>query len=295
MLKGEAIHGKYVSAIYKITNEQNGKVYIGGSSNVRDRRQQHNRELEHGSHHVTEMQKDYNNYPDSFRFDVIEYCSAEDLVELERKYIADYDAMNPTHGYNRESGGNANKKISDETKKIWSDHRKGEGAAMYGKHHTEEAKRKIAEKQRGRIMPEERKRKISEAKKGVKMSLEYRKKISELRKGRKATPRQIAALEKARACRVFGEDFRRKISVAKTGKYRGEENKYHKDVVCVETGELFHGVNEAGRKKDVSATHISAACKGKRNVAGGFHWKYADEENTQESVGSIFDSALVGA
>ena len=281
MLKGEAIHGKYVSAIYKITNEQNGKVYIGGSGNIRDRRQHHEWDLEHGCHGSKLLQEDYNNYPESFRFDVIEYCDAKDLVELERKYIAEYDAMNPIRGYNRESGGNKDKTISDETKKIWSDQRSNGGAGMFGKHHTEEAKRKIAEKQRGRIMPEERKRKISEAKKGVKMSLEYRKKLSELRKGRKATPRQIAALEKARACRVFGEDFRRKVSAAKIGKYRGEENKYHMDVICIETGELFHGVNEAGRKKGVSATHISAACKGKRNVAGGLHWRYADESGAQ--------------
>lgn len=281
MLKGEAIHGKYVSAIYKITNEQNGKVYIGGSSNVRDRRQHHEWDLEHGCHGNKLLQEDYNNYPESFRFGVIEYCDAKDLVELERKYIAEYDAMNPICGYNRESGGNKDKTISNETKKIWSKQRRGEGAAMYGKHHTEETKRKIAEKQRGRIMPEERKIKISKAKRGVKMSIEYRKKLSELRRGRKATPKQIAALEKARACRVFGEDFRRKISAAKIGKYRGEENKYHKDVICIETGELFHGVNEAGRKKGVSATHISAACKGKRNVAGGLHWRYADELDAQ--------------
>ncbi len=292
MLKGEAIHGKYVSAIYKITNEQSGKVYIGGSSNIRDRRQHHEWDLEHGCHANTVLQEDYNNYPESFRFDVIEYCSAKDLIELERKYIAEYDAMNPICGYNRESGGNKDKTISDQTKKIWSEHRKGEGAAMYGKHLSNEAKAKISAAHKGRRLSEESIRKMAETKRGSHHTIETRMKMSRTRKGRKATPKMLAALEKARDCRVFGEDFRRKISVAKTGKYRGEENKYHKDVICVETGELFHGVKEAGRQKSVSATHISAACKGKRNVAGGLHWRYADEANTQESVGSIFDSAL---
>lgn len=277
MLHGEVIHGKYVCAVYKITNEQNGKVYIGGSSNVRDRRQQHNWEFEHGSHHVTEMQKDYNNYPDSFRFDVIEYCSAEDLVELERKYIADYDAMNPAHGYNRESGGNANKKISDETKKIWSDHRKGEGAAMYGKHHTEETKRKLSEARKGYRLPEASIRQMAETKRGSHHTLETRMKMSQSRKGKKLSPEHCAAMSRARKGIVFSEEWRRHMSECRIGKYRGEENKYHKDVICIETGELFHGVNEAGRKMGISATHISAACKGKRNVAGGLHWKYVEE------------------
>lgn len=79
------------------------------------------------------------------------------------------------------------------------------------------------------------------------------------------------------------------MSEGRKGKYMGAENKYHKDVICIETGELFHGVKEAGRRKSVSATHISAACKGKRNVAGGLHWKYAEDTNTQEAVGDMFD------
>lgn len=277
MLHGEVIHGKYVSAVYKITNEQNGKVYIGGSSRLRDRRQQHKWNLQHGVHSNKAMQEDYNNYPDSFRFDVIEYCSEEDLVDMERKYIAEYDAMNPTHGYNRESGGNAEKTISDETKKIWSDHRSNGGAGMFGKHHTEEARRKISEANMGRHLSEESIKKMAETKRGKKMSDEARQHMSESRKGRKATPKMLAALEKARSCRVYSEESRKRMSVARKGKYMGAENKYHKDVICIETGELFHGVNEAGRQKGVSATHITAACKGKRNVAGGFHWKYANE------------------
>ena len=275
MLHGEVIHGKYVSAVYKITNEQNGKVYIGGSSNVRDRRQQHNWEFEHGSHHVTEMQKDYNNYPGSFRFDVIEYCSKEDLVDLERKYIAKYDAMNPEHGYNRESGGNKEKTISDQTKKIWSEHRKGEGAAMYGKHLSNEAKAKISAAHKGRRLSDESIRKMAETKRGSHHTLETRMKMSRSRTGKKLSPEHCAAMSRARKGIVFSEEWRRHISEGRKGKYMGEENKYHKDIICIETGELFHGVNEAGRQKGVSATHISAACKGKRNVAGGFHWRYA--------------------
>lgn len=275
MLHGEVIHGKYVSAVYKITNEQNGKVYIGGSSNVRDRRQHHEWDLEHNRHANKALQEDFNNCPDSFRFDVIEYCSEEDLVDLERKYIAEYDSMNHAHGYNRESGGNANKTISDETKKIWSDQRKGEGAAMYGKHHTEDTRKKISETQKGKIISDETRRKISQAKIGKHPSEETRRKWSKTRKGRKLSPEHCAAIARGRKGIVMDEEWRRHIGEAHKGKNMGEENKYHKDIICIETGELFHGVNDAGRKMGISATHISAACKGKRNVAGGYHWRYA--------------------
>lgn len=291
-MNGQTISGKYVSGAYKITNTGNGKVYIGATSNLRDRIQHHDWDLRHGRHSNREMQADYDENPDAFRFDVLEFCDPGALAELERKYISEYDSMNPAHGYNRESGGNKGKTISDETKKIWSDHRKGEGAAMYGKHLTEETKRKLSEARKGYRLPEASIRQMAETKRGSHHTLETRMKMSASRKGKKLSPEHCASMSRARKGIVFSEEWRRHMSEGRKGKYMGEENKYHKDVICVETGELFHGVNEAGRKMGISATHISAACKGKRNVAGGFHWKYADEENNQQSVGSIFDSAL---
>lgn len=276
-MNGQKITGKHVSGAYKITNTDNGKVYIGASTNLRDRRQQHDYDLRHGRHSNKEMQADHDENPDAFRFDVIEFCDPENLTELERKYIAEYDSMNPNYGYNRESGGNKGKTVSDETKKIWSEHRSNGGAGMFGKHHTEETKKKMSENRRGIRISDEAIRRMAETKRGKKMSLEARMKMSAARKGRKATSKQCEALARARANRVFNEESRKKMSLARIGKYRGEENKYHKDIICIETGELFHGVNEAGRKMGISATHISAACKGKRNVAGGLHWRYAND------------------
>lgn len=276
-MNGQTISGKYVSGAYKITNTGNGKVYIGATSNLRDRIQHHDWDLRHGRHSNKEMQADYDENPDAFRFDVLELCDPGTLAELERKYISEYDSMNPAHGYNRESGGNKDKTISDETKKIWSEHRSNGGAGMFGKHHTEEAKRKISEKHKGRRLSEESIRKMAETKRGKKMSLEARMKMSASRKGRKLSPEHIAAMVAARKGFKHSEESKKKMSLARLGKYMGEENKYHKDIICIETGELFHGVNEAGRKTGISATHISAACKGKRNVAGGLHWRYAND------------------
>lgn len=47
-------------------------------------------------------------------------------------------------------------------------------------------------------------------------------------------------------------------------------------VKCVETGEVFNSIAEAGEKMNIkSHTHIGAVCSGKRKTCGGYHWEYA--------------------
>lgn len=50
---------KQPSGIYKITNQKNGKVYIGQSENIFIRRKQHFSELNYGHHPNKDMQRDY--------------------------------------------------------------------------------------------------------------------------------------------------------------------------------------------------------------------------------------------
>ena len=49
---------KGISGIYKITNLLNGKVYVGQSQNVFERKIQHFTALRNGNHENHEMQKD---------------------------------------------------------------------------------------------------------------------------------------------------------------------------------------------------------------------------------------------
>ena len=63
-----------VSGIYKITNLLNGKVYVGQSQNVFERKIQHFTALRNGNHENREMQKDWNKNNRGFRWDVIEFC-----------------------------------------------------------------------------------------------------------------------------------------------------------------------------------------------------------------------------
>lgn len=45
-------------------------------------------------------------------------------------------------------------------------------------------------------------------------------------------------------------------------------------VVCVETGTLYEGLRAAERHTNVAHSEISACCKGRRQSAGGYRWRY---------------------
>lgn len=52
---------------------------------------------------------------------------------------------------------------------------------------------------------------------------------------------------------------------------------FNKRVLCVETGIIYFSAQEAKRQTGINNTSISKVCNGKRNVAGGYHWKYIDD------------------
>lgn len=52
----------------------------------------------------------------------------------------------------------------------------------------------------------------------------------------------------------------------------------HSKILNVETGEVFGRYSEASKKYKISANTISNCCKGKQQTAGGYHWKYFDED-----------------
>lgn len=55
--------------------------------------------------------------------------------------------------------------------------------------------------------------------------------------------------------------------------------KISKKVVCIETGTVFPSINEASRQLCISHANIVSCCKGKRKVAGGYHWEYVNEDD----------------
>ena len=89
-----------LAGIYKITNTKNGKVYVGQSQNVYERRIEHFVALRRGHHPNQLMQKDWNNDNKGFRFDVIELVPLNKLNEREKYWIDKLNSLEP-EGYNQ--------------------------------------------------------------------------------------------------------------------------------------------------------------------------------------------------
>lgn len=84
--------------IYKITNKNNGKVYIGQSNNIERRLAEHKKE------HSVNID-DYIQIlgVENFDFEVLEECSLEEIDKKEQEYIKKYNSCEK--GYNHQIGG----------------------------------------------------------------------------------------------------------------------------------------------------------------------------------------------
>lgn len=102
--------------VYKITNQSNGKVYIGQSVDVEDRIYKHKMALRGNYHKNDHLQKAWNKYgEDSFIFELIKSCKVRYLDRFEKLYIHIYKSMNVKYGYNNDTGGNLNKTLAPQT------------------------------------------------------------------------------------------------------------------------------------------------------------------------------------
>ena len=93
-----------MSGIYIIRNKDNGKMYIGQSKNLESRWAQHKTELRANRHPNRYLQGAWNKHgEDAFEFEILEYCSLDELDEKEQYYIKFYDSGKK--GYNLNKGG----------------------------------------------------------------------------------------------------------------------------------------------------------------------------------------------
>ena len=91
------------SGIYSIINTINNKMYIGSSKHLSKRKTRHFYDLRNNKHHNVILQRAFEKYGEtSFTFEVIEYCSEEELFKLEQYYI---DTLAPEYNIGSVGGG----------------------------------------------------------------------------------------------------------------------------------------------------------------------------------------------
>lgn len=97
-----------IPCIYKITNTVNEKFYIGSCINFNRRKAFHKFTLRKGKHCNKYLQKSWNKYTeDSFKFEIIEHCTKENLIKREQYYI---DTLNPHYNSRIIADSNINNK-----------------------------------------------------------------------------------------------------------------------------------------------------------------------------------------
>ena len=164
------------SGIYCIFNMRNGKLYIGSAKKLIDRTTRHIKDLMVGKHRNRYLQRAWNKDGIiSFLFIVIEYCDIDKLIEREQYWFSQFDFDNQLYNLCPVAGSSLGVKRSDETRKKLSERCKG-------RVQSEETRNKLSNVAKGRTFSEETRKKLSEAAKGRVQSEATRNKISNARK-----------------------------------------------------------------------------------------------------------------
>ena len=171
------------------------------------------------------------------------------------------------------------------------------GDGVTGCRHSEESKIKISEGLKGRkawnegmknCFSEEAKKKISEKNKNKKRSEETKQKIRDFHLGKKMSDESKKKMRDAKIGTKLSDDHKKKIGQAGKGKKRSEETKRKMSLAAhskpVEQLSLdgivlniFSSITEA--TLITGALNIGACCRGVRNMSGGFRWKFKDSED----------------
>lgn len=219
------------TVIYEINNTENGKRYIGSTSQWERRKYEHTHLLKNGNHGNSHLQNAWNKYgSDAFKFSIIE--ETDQQFAEEQKYLDEAKWSNLYNISKNAGGGDIFSTLSEEDKKQFREKSKhvGEENGMYGESHTEEAQEKMKKKADGRYTLEwfidrygeeegrqkykERCEWLSERDYDNPMENEkHRQKISDSLSGKSKT-----------------EDHKQKISESRKGKATGEDNPRYKHV-----------------------------------------------------------------
>ena len=174
------------TGIYQIKSlKYPDRIYIGSAINIDSRWNNHIKTLRQKKHRNCKMQGHYDKYGEcDLHFAILEECIKDNLINREQYYI---DLFNPSFNICRKAG------------------------SPLGVKHSDEYKKRISERQKGRKLSEEHKKKIGISGKGrvgfwtgKKLSEETKKKMSIKRKGNKyrlGTHHSIESKQKLReAC-----------------------------------------------------------------------------------------------
>ena len=197
------------------------------------------------------------------------YNSVEECRKAEEELLTKYNIANNQYCYNIKNGAVG----------MTSEDMTGEKNPNYGKHPTEETRKKLSQASKGENNPmygrtgEKHpmygKRGKDAPNYGKHHTEETRKKMSKAQKG-KNNPMYGRTGEKSHLYgRTLSEEHRNKIAIAKGGK----------PFVAIKDGKvkIFTSQTECSRVLGLYSQSINACLKGKQKTTGGYSFKYVEE------------------
>ena len=172
-----------MTGIYIIEHEESGKKYIGSAIDIDERFSNHVWSLDSGRHCNIHLQNAWDKYAvGAFKWYKFIECAPEDLIYIEQRtidYFTDVLGWDSLYNISPNAGSTLGRFHSDETKRKIGEKSKGRWS---GRTHTEETKRKISianiGKNKGKTMSEECRRKQSLNRRGKTFTEEHKAKIS---------------------------------------------------------------------------------------------------------------------
>lgn len=222
----------------------NDKVYVGITSRTLEDR------WRTGYRHSPRVQNAIKKYgkKNIARIILFDGLNKEEAEQKEIELIAKYKSNQKEYGYNIENGGKCVDRLNNEIKEKISKKLKG-----ISKSEETKLRMSIAQKNKYENLSQEEKDKIKMRLK--KMCIDRK----PWNKGKKGLQKHT-------------KEWKQQASMRMKERMKDKQ----KPVLCVETGETFGSQSEASRVKNISQGNIGSCLKGKRNVAGGFHWKYVN-------------------
>jgi group I intron endonuclease len=134
---------------------------------------------------------------------------------------------------------------------------------------------------------------IAGSSRGIKLSDEVRAIFSAAHMGIKVSEEAKAKIKVASTGRLHRPEAKAKVSAAQRGRQRTEHERYLQSIshmgqnaksvlqLDIETSEVikqWRGAKDVQRELGIHSTTICKCCKGHNATAGGFKWRYANEE-----------------
>ena len=272
---------------YMVTNNINGKVYVGSHSWSGEGIDPNY----YGSGTaITRAVKKYGK--ENFQVEVLYYYeTAEECRADEERILTEYNVRDCPYSYNC----------------------KNSAVGFTSEDMTDEIRQKISQANKGKTISEEHRKKLSQAHKGKTKSEEHRKKLSQTLKGRIISDATRQKISQTLKRKTASEEYRQKLSQAMTGKNnpmygkRGKDSpNYGKHRTCETRKKLsqvqndkkipvavidkngkvkiFESIIKCARKLKLNSGHISNCLKGKRKSTGGYIIKYLKRCSTDYKI-----------